>query len=752
MASNEVQLAAGTRSNLLLLQKTTASLERTQLRLATGNKINSALEGPASFFAAKGLNQRAGDLNGLKDGIGQAISTIKSADTGITNIEKLVEQARGLTTQALGSLGTDASSVSLRESLSNQFNTLLRQIDRLAADSGYQGKNLLLGSGLSVDATASSKAAVNALAGIGSARATNVVEADNYNITVQGDGAVSGSSNDIARAQSDRGIANLEISGFASTTRANYDSITIKLSGGQGKDKTFTVSEGSETITQTFTAQDSAIAVANGVDLRFSHKFASGTNVSFNIDFEAIEDVPDTAGVGTSVIEKNVNLQLIVTNENGEVITRDGRNLLGQGKLADGENAFAFDSGTARVSVDEQQLLQASKYNAAVGQAYGAGATGIGNVKIASIATVSNNFTVSFAVVGTSFDYATNNFINFSVTANATSAGGTTSVTAVLSAGGTSTEVAFAALADGTTASVAFNFSELKFTASAVAATANEVSTTIAVSGVSIGVVAAVISVTSFADNTVTSVNITVTANSTSATFQYTDEFGGTASTTITLSTTGQVIIGAGSTISFTVTGGINSGAVFAFSAAGSTPVATGQEINFKVRGEFTGSREMHFDIRKANTGQTATLSTKQVTDASDANNLAVQLNETNTSNVTVISQNVQTNGQGLKLDFAQNGWNDRTDIDNSIKQLDAAKLSLRAASSNLSTNLNIIQTREDYTKEFSDVLTEGASKLVAADQNEEGANILTLQTRQQLGTISLSLANQAQQAILRLF
>ena len=118
MAVNEVQLAAGTRSNLLLLQNTTAKLERTQLRLATGNKINSALEGPASFFAAKGLNQRAGDLNGLKDGIGQAISTIKSADTGITNIEKLVEQARGLTTQALGALGTDASSVSLRNSLS----------------------------------------------------------------------------------------------------------------------------------------------------------------------------------------------------------------------------------------------------------------------------------------------------------------------------------------------------------------------------------------------------------------------------------------------------------------------------------------------------------------------------------------------------------------------------------------------------------------------------------------------------------
>jgi flagellin-like hook-associated protein FlgL len=65
---------------------------------------------------------------------------------------------------------------------------------------------------------------------------------------------------------------------------------------------------------------------------------------------------------------------------------------------------------------------------------------------------------------------------------------------------------------------------------------------------------------------------------------------------------------------------------------------------------------------------------------------------------------------------------------------------------------LNIIKTRESFTQEFTDVLSEGAGKLTLADQNEEGANILTLQTRQQLGTISLSLANQAQQAILRLF
>ena len=86
------------------------------------------------------------------------------------------------------------------------------------------------------------------------------------------------------------------------------------------------------------------------------------------------------------------------------------------------------------------------------------------------------------------------------------------------------------------------------------------------------------------------------------------------------------------------------------------------------------------------------------------------------------------------------------------LTMLDAAKLKLQGSASALNNNLDIITTRLDYTKSFADVLSEGANKLIQADQNEEGANMLQLQTRQQLGTISLSLANQAQQAILRLF
>lgn len=754
--ANEIQLSSGIRSNLLLLQDTTVKLERTQLRLATGNKINSALDGPASFFAAKGLNQRSGDLTGLKDGIGQAISTIKAADTGITKIEALVEQARGLTTQALGSLGNDANSVKLRNSLANSFNGVLRQIDALANDANYAGKNLLVGSGLRLDATASSKTSVNAISGISGARVTNVVSADEYTLSVTGDGAVTGATNDIANAEQARGISNLVINGFASTTVSNFDSISIKLTGGLGKDKTFTVTEGQATITQTFTTTQFEEAKARGDVLRFASSFNSGTNVSFDVDFDAIEDVPDTVGVGTSVIEKNVNLQILATNQNGETITRDGLNLLGQGKVGNGENSFAFDSGSARITVDERQILQASKYSDAIGTSYGTGAALIVGTPTNNGGAISAAETYTLTATAASFNYTTNQFENYSVTL--TGGGATTSATVLVSAG-LASNVSFASgvgLASSAQFNLNLNFGDLKYITTAAAASVTEIATTKTGTGFSNYATAGLSvasSVSGFLDNTVTKLTATISGTASAATITFSDGLGGTFTKT-------NVDLNSAASFAITLSGGVNDGAKATFQVnstvigANSTTVGldVAGTIEVKIRGAYNAPREAKFDVRPANTGQTADLTTKQLVDATDANNLTVQLNENNTSNVTVVSQNVRTDGQGLRLDFAQNNWSDRADIDNAIKQLDAAKLTLRSASSNLSTNLNVIQTRESYTKEFADVLTEGANKLVQADQNEEGANILTLQTKQQLGTIALSLANQAQQAILRLF
>ena len=76
----------------------------------------------------------------------------------------------------------------------------------------------------------------------------------------------------------------------------------------------------------------------------------------------------------------------------------------------------------------------------------------------------------------------------------------------------------------------------------------------------------------------------------------------------------------------------------------------------------------------------------------------------------------------------------------------------LRNQASKFGSNLTTVQTRQDFTKNLINTLQTGADSLVLADSNEEGANMLALQTRQSLSTTALSLANQASQAVLRLF
>ena len=100
MAINDITLTASMRNNLLSLQNTNSLLDRTQERLSTGKKVNSALDNPSSYFTAQSLNARASDLNNLLDSMGQAVQTIKAADEGITTLTSLVEQAKSTTEQA----------------------------------------------------------------------------------------------------------------------------------------------------------------------------------------------------------------------------------------------------------------------------------------------------------------------------------------------------------------------------------------------------------------------------------------------------------------------------------------------------------------------------------------------------------------------------------------------------------------------------------------------------------------------------
>src|SRR5689334_16165263 len=96
----DVNLSKAVRSNLLSLQSTAANMAKTQERLATGLKVNSALDNPTNFFTAASLNSRAGDMANLLDSMSSGIKTIEAADNGLSSITKTVESMQSTLRQA----------------------------------------------------------------------------------------------------------------------------------------------------------------------------------------------------------------------------------------------------------------------------------------------------------------------------------------------------------------------------------------------------------------------------------------------------------------------------------------------------------------------------------------------------------------------------------------------------------------------------------------------------------------------------
>src|SRR5260221_13411853 len=135
---SDIVLSAGVRANLLQLQKTSELITQTQTKLATGKRVNSALDNPVNFFTAQGLSNRASDLGNLLDSMSSAFNTIQAANNGITSITKLVQSAQALVSQA-----QQTSDTTVRGNLATQFGEILSQIDQLAGDSGFNGINLL---------------------------------------------------------------------------------------------------------------------------------------------------------------------------------------------------------------------------------------------------------------------------------------------------------------------------------------------------------------------------------------------------------------------------------------------------------------------------------------------------------------------------------------------------------------------------------------------------------------------------------
>ena len=142
---SDINLSSAVRSSLSSLQGTADLLSSTQERLATGNRVNSALDDPTAFFTASALNNRASDLGTLLDAQQQAIRTVEAADQGISAIEDLVDSARAQATAAL-----QTEDPAARAEAAAAFDEIVGQIEDLAGDASFNGTNLLSGDDLQV--------------------------------------------------------------------------------------------------------------------------------------------------------------------------------------------------------------------------------------------------------------------------------------------------------------------------------------------------------------------------------------------------------------------------------------------------------------------------------------------------------------------------------------------------------------------------------------------------------------------------
>ena len=136
--AQEITLSTATRTNLLSLQNTTGLIGRTQERLATGLKVNNALDDALAYFKARNLNSRAADLQNIKDSITGGVSVIKAAIQGLDAMESVLKQMKAIAQSAIS-----APESSTRAKLASQFNELRSQVDGLAEDASFNGINLL---------------------------------------------------------------------------------------------------------------------------------------------------------------------------------------------------------------------------------------------------------------------------------------------------------------------------------------------------------------------------------------------------------------------------------------------------------------------------------------------------------------------------------------------------------------------------------------------------------------------------------
>lgn len=232
-----VSLSAGVRSALTSLSQTTAASQQGQYRLATGKKVNSAVDNPVNYFTAAGLNDRAGQMTNLLDGISNGIQTIQAAAKGIDTVTSLVKQLQSVVSQAQSNAATNLPKIS---------GTVALGTSGEASTTGKSQRDVAMAKTvLGTAGPATSSASGNL--GL-SASAANQVQLKAGNAVYTYTVGATDTLGDVVNAINKSGIANASVdsNGLLSVTGSGSDALSVSL--GATAAGTFTASTADTTL------------------------------------------------------------------------------------------------------------------------------------------------------------------------------------------------------------------------------------------------------------------------------------------------------------------------------------------------------------------------------------------------------------------------------------------------------------------------------------------------------------------------
>jgi len=746
-----IVLSASVRQNLLSLQATADLLATTQNDLATGKKVNSALDNPTNFFTAQSLNNRASDIGNLLDGIGNGVQVLQAANTGITSLQSLIDSAKSIANQALQTTVGYSTKSNVSTTISGATAADLRGTTTFTSATA-SGNVLYTGAAGGTTAATSAKT-IGGTSGAFTGTVVNDDSATAVAITtatkIYGASAALTSSASTKFADGDV----FTINGKTVTVKAATTPTTAALSTGTTGVTGNVVTDGSGNSTVYLNANTTVGDFLTAFDLASGVRVAANSGGAATVT-TASGQTASTISSGAIVLQSTTGQDLTVTGKADDLAALGLTTSTGAGNAT--VQAFRTTSGTSlntfiqagsTLNVDGHVITfkdAATPATAAVPSGSGVNGNvvtdGSGNSTVylqsATLADVLNAIDLATGVQTTSNSGGVATLSTASCqTVSSVNASGqlkiSTGVNADLSVTGTGNALQVLGLAGNTgTASV--------FTAARTAGVGGVSGKTLTFSAFNGGTAVNV----TFGDGTngtvktLTQLNTALQANNLTATLDANGNLTIAATNDYASSTLGSATAGGaiGGTLTSTLT----------FSTA-SAPIAdaNAQSARASLVAQYNNI------LQQINsTSQDASFNGVNLL---NGDQLKLVFDETGKSSLNITGVTYNSTGLGLAgltsgVDFIDNAATNKV-----LANLNSASSTLRSEASSLGSNLSIVQVRQDFNKSLINVLQTGSSNLTLADTNAEAANSQALSTRQSIAVSALSLANQSQQSVLQL-